>query len=455
MFGSLWKRCLGRLREEIPQRQFSQWVTPLQVEQLGTEVTLYAPNQYVFEGAGRFFSLIQRALLTLEGERASKVSLLVGTGKFLEASTEWFQEKKKMLDLDLSWASTHVDSNSASSCSLNPYFRLDNFIPGKSNEHAKSAATLAAENPGKAYNPLFFYGKVGLGKTHLMQAVGNFLLEKDNRSKVVYLHAERFVAEMVKALQTNVIEDFKKYYRSIDVLLIDDVQFFSRKERSQETLFHIFNVLLQGGQQIVLASDRYPKEIVGIDERLLSRFGAGLTVSIEPPDLDTRVAILLNKAKRLGLNLSEEMAHFIAKRLHASVRELEGALRALAAKVDLTAGEISWAKARLALKDLFGLQEKTISPTAILDSVSVYYEIKKSQLFSNKRDRAIVRPRQMVMALCKELTTLSLTEIGDFFGGKDHTTVLHACRQIQQLRATQQEVSDAFNQLMNQLMKVK
>jgi chromosomal replication initiator protein len=446
---------LGRLREEIPQRQFSQWVTPLQVEQTGTEVTLYAPNQYVFEGAGRFFSLIQRALLTLEGECASKVSLLVGASKFLEASTEWFHGTKQIIDANLSWASTHVDSNSASSCSLNPYFRLDNFIPGKSNQFAKSAANLAAENPGKAYNPLFFYGKVGLGKTHLMQAVGNFLLEKDNRSKVVYLHAERFVAEMVKALQTNVIEEFKKYYRSIDVLLIDDVQFFSRKERSQETLFHIFNVLLQGGQQIVLASDRFPKEITGIDERLLSRFNAGLTVSIEPPDLETRVAILLSKAKDLGLYLSEEMAHFVAKRLYGNVRELEAALKALSAKIDLTAGEVSWAKARAVLKDLFGIQEKTISPNAVLEGVSAYFSLKKSQLLSVKRDRTIVRPRQIAMTLCKELTTLSLVEIGDFFGGKDHTTVLHACRQIQKLRATQQSVSTAFNEIMRQLIQVK
>ncbi|HQY22987.1 MAG TPA: chromosomal replication initiator protein DnaA [Gammaproteobacteria bacterium] len=336
---------------------------------------------------------------------------------------------------------------------LNPSYTFDSFVEGKSNQLARAAAMQVAENPGGAYNPLFLYGGVGLGKTHLMQAVGNLIVRKnkERKARVLYLHSERFVADMVKASQSNGINEFKRRYRTVDALLIDDIQFFSGKERSQEEFFHTFNALLEGQQQIILTSDRYPKELSGIEERLKSRFGAGLTVAVQPPDLETRVAILMNKAEVSHIDLSPEVAFFIAKRIRANVRELEGALKRVIANAHFTGGAITLSFVQEALKDLLALQEKLVSIDNIIKTVSEYYKIKVSELLSKRRSRSVARPRQVAMALCKELTNHSLPEIGDAFGGRDHTTVLHACRLIKQLVETGSDIAEDYSNLVRTL----
>jgi chromosomal replication initiator protein len=313
---------------------------------------------------------------------------------------------------------------------LNRNFTFDTFVEGKSNQLARAASMQVAQNPGKAYNPVFLYGGVGLGKTHLMHAVGNLILEHNPNAKVLYTHSERFVADMVKALQSNMIREFKDFYRSLDVLMIDDIQFFAGKERSQEEFFHTFNALLEGQQQVILTSDRYPKEIAGVEERLKSRFGWGLTVAVEPPELETRVAILMSKAEQVGIELPHEVAFFIAKRIRSNVRELEGALKRVMANAHFTGRAITIDFVKESLKDLLALQDKQVTVENIQKTVAEYFNIKISDLLSKRRSRSVARPRQMAMALSKELTNHSLPEIGDAFGGRDHTTVLHACRTI-------------------------
>lgn len=329
---------------------------------------------------------------------------------------------------------------------LNEGFTFPSFVEGKSNQLGLAAARQVADNPGGAYNPLFIYGGVGLGKTHLMHAVGNALVQKNPNAKVVYLHSERFVADMVKALQLNAINDFKRYYRSVDALLIDDIQFFAGKERSQEEFFHTFNALLEGGQQIILTCDRYPKEINGLEERLKSRFGWGLTVAIEPPELETRVAILMKKADQANILLPNDAAFFIAQRIRSNVRELEGALKRVIANAHFTGRDIDVPLVREALKDLLALQDKQVSIDNIQRVVAEYYKIKISDVLSKRRSRSVARPRQVAMSLAKELTNHSLPEIGDAFGGRDHTTVLHACRKIKEL---QEEDADMREDLKN------
>lgn len=331
------------------------------------------------------------------------------------------------------------------------HYTFDNFVEGKSNQLALAAAGQVAENPGGSYNPLFLYGGVGLGKTHLMHAVGNALLHKNPESKVVYLHSERFVADMVKALQLNAINDFKRYYRSVDALLIDDIQFFAGKERSQEEFFHTFNALLEGGQQMILTCDRYPKEIEGLEERLKSRFGWGLTVAVEPPELETRVAILMKKAAQARIELPPEAAFFIAQRIRSNVRELEGALKRVIASAHFTAKAIDVDLIKESLKDLLALQDKQVSMDNIQRTVAEYYKIKVSDLMSKRRSRSVARPRQVAMALAKELTNHSLPEIGDSFGGRDHTTVLHACRKIRELRETDSDIGEDYKNLLRLL----
>jgi chromosomal replication initiator protein len=332
-------------------------------------------------------------------------------------------------------------------CNLNANFVFDNFVVGKSNQLAEAAAKQVAQNPGGAYNPLFLYGGVGLGKTHLMHAIGNAIIAHRKGANVIYLHSERFVADMVKALQSNAINEFKRFYRSVDALLIDDIQFFAGKERSQEEFFHTFNALLEGQQQIILTSDRYPKEIHGIEERLQSRFGSGLTVAIEPPELETRVAILINKAEQGGVVLPHEVAFFIAKRIRSNVRELEGALKRIVANAQFTGSAITLEFVQEALKDVLALQDKLVSIDNILRTTAEYYKIKVADLLSKRRNRSVARPRQMAMSLCKELTNHSLPEIGDAFGGRDHTTVLHACRTIKNMRETDPDIAEDFSNL--------
>lgn len=334
---------------------------------------------------------------------------------------------------------------------LNKSFTFTSFVEGKSNQLGLAAARQIADNPGGSYNPLFIYGGVGLGKTHLMHAVGNALVEKNPNAKVVYLHSERFVADMVKALQLNAINDFKRYYRSVDALLIDDIQFFAGKERSQEEFFHTFNALLEGGQQIILTCDRYPKEINGLEERLKSRFGWGLTVAVEPPELETRVAILMKKADQANMNLPHDAAFFIAQRIRSNVRELEGALKRVIANAHFTGRDIDVELVRESLKDLLALQDKQVSIDNIQRVVSEYFKIKVSDILSKRRSRSVARPRQVAMALSKELTNHSLPEIGDAFGGRDHTTVLHACRKIKELREQDADIREDWKNLLRSL----
>jgi len=334
---------------------------------------------------------------------------------------------------------------------LIPAYRFDNFVEGKSNQLARAAAMQVVENPGGSYNPLFLYGGVGLGKTHLMHAVGNALQAVKPNAKVVYLHSERFVADMVKALQLNAINDFKRYYRSVDALLIDDIQFFANKERSQEEFFHTFNALLEGGQQMILTCDRYPKEIRGVEERLKSRFGWGLTVSVEPPELETRVAILMAKAEQAKIELPHDAAFFLAQRVRSNVRELEGALKRVIASAHFTKCPVDVPLIKESLKDLLALQDKQVSIDNIQRTTAEYYKIKVADLMSKRRSRSVARPRQVAMALAKELTNHSLPEIGDAFGGRDHTTVLHACRKIKELRETSSDIREDYQNLLRTL----
>jgi len=328
---------------------------------------------------------------------------------------------------------------------------FNNFIEGKSNQLARAAALQVAENPGYAYNPLFIYGGVGLGKTHLMHAIGNYLVAKKPDAKVVYLHSETFVATMVTALQLNAINEFKRFYRSVDALLIDDIQFFAGKERSQEEFFHTFNALLEGGQQIILTCDRYHKEIKGLEERLKSRFGWGLTVAVEPPELETRAAILINKAELSHVELPYDAALYIAQRLRSNVRELEGALKRVIAHANFKGEKISLDLIKDALRDLFALQDKLVTIDNIQRSVAEYYKIKMGDMLSKRRNRSIARPRQVAMSLSKELTNHSLPEIGDAFGGRDHTTVLHAVKQIKKLRHSSVDIEEDYDNLLRSL----
>jgi len=331
---------------------------------------------------------------------------------------------------------------------LNKKFVFESFVEGNSNQLAKAAALQVSDKPGEAYNPLFIYGGVGLGKTHLMHAIGNNIIKNNPEAKVLYLHSERFVADMVKALQTNAINEFKRFYRSLNALLIDDIQFFSGKDRSQEEFFHTFNALLEGQQQIILTSDRYPKEIEGVEERLKSRFGWGLTVVVEPPELETRVAILMSKAEQSNIELPYEVAFFIAKKIRSNVRELEGALRRVMANAQFTGKSITIEFVSEALRDLLALQDKLITVDNIQKTVAEYYKVKVSDILSKRRSRSIARPRQMAMALAKELTNHSLPEIGEHFGGRDHTTVIHACRKVKELLIAESDFAEDYKNLM-------
>lgn len=334
---------------------------------------------------------------------------------------------------------------------LNQAFTFESFVQGKSNQLALAAAQQVADNPGGSYNPLFIYGGVGLGKTHLMHAVGMEMLKRNPNAKIVYLHSERFVADMVKALQLNAINDFKRYYRSVDALLIDDIQFFAGKERSQEEFFHTFNALLEGGQQMILTSDRYPKEINGVEERLKSRFGWGLTVAIEPPELETRVAILMKKAEEAQVRLPDDAAFFLAQKIRSNVRELEGALKRVIANAHFTGNAITTPFIKESLKDLLALQDKQVSIDNIQRVVAEYYKIKVSDLLSKRRSRSVARPRQVAMSLSKELTNHSLPEIGDAFGGRDHTTILHGCRKVAELRESDTDIREDYQNLLRHL----
>ncbi len=437
---SLWPQCMDALQRDLSTSEFNTWIRPLQVREDGHELVLLAPNRFVVDWvSNRYVSKIQRVLqdFSFTGD----VLVQVGSVSSLNKPTISKQLKPVVESSKNNNPFTHESG-------LNSKFVFDNFVEGKSNQLARAASVQVCENPGSAYNPLFLYGGVGLGKTHLMHAIGNSILVHNPSAKIVYLHSERFVADMVKALQNNTINQFKQYYRSVDALLIDDIQFFAGKDRSQEEFFHTFNALLEGHQQIIMTCDRYPKEIQGLEERLKSRFGWGLTVAIEPPELETRVAILINKAEQSGVHLQHEVAFFIAKRIRSNVRELEGALKRVIANAKFTGKAITIDFVKEALKDLISLQDKLVTLDNIQKTVAEYFKMKVSDLLSKRRNRSVARPRQIAMTLAKELTNHSLPEIGEAFGGRDHTTVLHACRTIKDMRTNNRDIEEDYTNLL-------
>jgi len=441
---SLWIRCAQALEAELPETQFNTWVRPLQAVAGEGSLKLLAPNRFVVDW-------INAHLLSRIGEWVQ--SQVQGDAPIITVEVGSKPDENTMV----APAPAATLPSSARSQGiviggrLNPDSTFDNFVVGKSNQLAKAAAQQVGENPGKAYNPLFIYGGVGLGKTHLMHAVGHAIRARNPEARIAYVHSERFVSDMVKALQHNQMNEFKTAYRSLDALLIDDIQFFAEKQRSQEEFFHTFNALLEGQQQVLLTCDRYPKEVAGLEERLKSRFGWGLTVAIEPPELETCAAILISKAEAAGVKLGDEVAFFIAKRIRSNVRELEGALRRVIANARFTGQAITVDFAKEALKDLLSLQAKLVTIENIQKTVADYFNVRVGELLSERRSRSVARPRQMAMALAKELTSHSLPEIGQAFGGRDHTTVLHACRRIRALRDEDQRISEDWSHLLRTL----
>nr|WP_268842784.1 chromosomal replication initiator protein DnaA [Pseudoalteromonas shioyasakiensis] len=460
---SVWQSCLYVLQDELPSQQFSMWVRPLQAESTEDTLTIYAPNRFVLDWVReKYLNRINELLVEICGDEAPELRFDVGSKPILnaqvasapaatEASASVPQQTAEKQQPKPEKAAVEPAPKSGYKSNIKENYTFDSFVEGKSNQLAKAAATQVADNPGSAFNPVFIYGGTGLGKTHLLHAVGNGIMANKPDAKIVYMHSERFVQDMVKALQNNAIEEFKRYYRSVDALMIDDIQFFANKERSQEEFFHTFNALLEGNQQIILTSDRYPKEIEGVEDRLKSRFGWGLTIAIEPPELETRVAILMKKAQQSKINLPHEVAFFIAKKLRSNVRELEGALNRVIANANFTGRPISIDFVKEALRDLLALQDKLVTIDNIQRTVAEYYRIRVSDLLSKRRSRSVARPRQVAMALSKELTNHSLPEIGDAFGGRDHTTVLHACRKVKSLRDESHEVKEDYQNLIRTL----
>lgn len=439
-----WQDCVQRLKAELTAAEFNTWILPLQACREGHVLRLLAPNKFVQDWARQHFE--QRLLELCRNSSGGTISQLRFDVGGLDRG-----DAEKARGMSVGEGYSPQLGERRAEANLNPEFSFASFVEGKSNQLARAASIQIGQNPGTAYNPLFIYGGVGLGKTHLMHAVGNMLLENNPNAKVIYLHSERFVAEMIRALQHNRIDEFKKTYRSLNALLIDDVQFFAGKERSQEEFFHTFNALFESRQQIVLSSDRFPREVVGLEERLKSRFGWGLTVSIEPPDLETSVAILQSKACQLGVVLPEDVGFFVGRRIRSNIRELEGALRRLIANSQFTGRAINVEFAKETLRDMLAAQDKRVTIESIQKAVSEYFKVRSADLLSAKRSRSIARPRQIAMALAKELTKHSLPEIGKAFGGRDHTTVLHATRKIKELRDSDPLVAEDFKNLVRSL----
>jgi chromosomal replication initiator protein len=466
------------LQDELPAQQFNTWIRPLRASETDSGLVVSAPNRFVKDWVkDKFSNRIQSLLEELNGGQVLSFQLDIGAGSstpaFIAPAPMKPEPKVEPANSSVAPAQNtqlapragapapavikepkrkvQVEGSIQHQSSLNKRFTFDTFVEGKSNQLAHAAAQQVSQNAGGSYNPLFIYGGVGLGKTHLMHAVGNHIQSQNPNAKVVYLHSERFVADMVKALQLNAINEFKRYYRSVDALLIDDIQFFAGKERSQEEFFHTFNALLEGGQQMILTCDRYPKEIDGLEDRLKSRFGWGLTVAVEPPELETRVAILMKKAEQEGIDLPHEAAFFVAQKIRSNVRELEGALKRVIANAAFTGSKITLPFIKESLKDLLALQDKQVSIDNIQRIVAEYYKIKVADLLSKRRSRSVARPRQVAMALSKELTNHSLPEIGNAFGGRDHTTVLHGVRKIKELRETNADISEDYKNLLRSL----
>ena len=437
MGATIWQKCLDRLEDELTSQQFNTWIRPLQAVDDADGVRLLAPNRYIRDQVQDNFLNRIRELIAQGG--FGRVDLEIGsTGKVnqREPAPNTFATRERFYPL----------------LDLNKDFTFDTFVEGRSNQLARAAAFQVSENVGGAsYNPLLLYGGVGLGKTHLMHAVGNSIADRHPQLKVAYMYSQRFMEDMVRAIEQGTMSDFTKYYRSVDVLLMDDIQFLAKGMKTQEEFFHVFNRLQEDGSQIVLTCDRYPKEIEGLEERLESRFVWGMTAPVEPPELETRVAILMKKAEIEQVPLPSEVAFFIAERIRSNVRELEGALKRVIANAKFTGRKISMEQVRESLRDLIAIQDRQIGIENIQKTVADYYKIRVGDLHSKKRTRSIARPRQLAMALAKELTNHSLPEIGDAFGGRDHTTVLHACRKIEELRESSRDIREDYNNLLRLL----
>ena len=447
MTNILWKSCVRKLESELSEQQLNTWIRPLHAIEENGGLTLLAPNRFVLDWVQKnFLERIDELVATNNNVSKGAVSLEIGSNERNSANLLQAEQAEKIQAVNSTTAKLQNFSHN-----LNSNFTFDTFVEGKSNQLPKAAALQVASHPGAAYNPLLIYGGVGLGKTHLLHAIGNQMLAQNPAAKILYLHSERFVADMVKALQHNAISEFKRFYRTVDALLIDDIQFFAGKERSQEEFFHTFNTLLEGQRQVILTCDRYPKEVEDLQERLKSRFGWGLTQSIEPPELETRVAIMQRKAELLQIDLPNDVAFFIGKRIRSNIRELEGALRRVIANAQFTGSAITLEFAKEALHDLLALQDKLITIDNIQKTVADYFKIRVSDILSARRSRSITRPRQIAMSLAKELTNHSLPEIGDAFGGRDHTTVLHECRKISALRESDTRINDDYVNLLRSL----
>ncbi|MEO8223219.1 MAG: chromosomal replication initiator protein DnaA [Gammaproteobacteria bacterium] len=432
MQSSLWGRCVQQLRSDLPEQQFNTWIRPLQAVEEPQGIRLLAPNRFVVDWVNT--NCLDRITEFLQETPGMSVRVEVGSLANLQRQPVPSAGRARL--------------PSTIGGKLNPDYSFDKFVEGKSNQMARAAALQVASNPGRGYNPLFIYGGVGLGKTHLMHAVGHVIVANRPEARVAYVHSEQFVGDMVRALQHNTINEFKAAYRSLDALLIDDIQFFANKERSQEEFFHTFNALLEEQRQVILTCDRYPKEVNGLEERLKSRFGWGLTVSIDPPELETSVAILMSKAAAAHKELPEEVAFFMAQRIRSNVRELEGALHRVMANSTFTGRPITLEFAKDALRDLLALQDRLVTIENIQKTVAEYSKVRVADLLSKRRNRSITRPRHIAMSLAKELTNHSLPEIGDQFGGRDHTTVLHACRRVKLLRETESRVREDYQNLI-------
>lgn len=450
----VWDSCLEYLEKELPNQEFYTWIRPLQAHHTQDSLTLYAPNRFVLNWVkDNFLGKITQVIDFLTNGEVPDIRLEIGTHSGNQTMTSEQTSTGTADTRQYSVSSPQVAEaasapNQVFQTNLNKNFSFDNFVEGKSNQLAIAAGKQVANKPGGTNNPLLIYGGVGLGKTHLMQAAGNLMVKNKPNAQVLYIHSERFVARMVKSLQTNRMDEFKQYYRHLDALLIDDIQFFAGKGRSQEEFFHTFNALLEAEQQIIITCDRYPKEIAGLEERLKSRFGWGLTVAVEPPELETRVAILMSKAEHVGIKLQYEVAFFIAKRIRSNVRELEGALKRIVANASFTGHAITIEFVKETLKDLLYLQDKLVTIDNIIKTVAEYYKVKVAEILSKKRNRSIARPRQMAMRMAKELTNHSLPEIGDAFGGRDHTTVLHACRKMNELIGIDVDLTEDYKNLI-------
>jgi len=435
---SIWNQCIQALQADLTEQQINTWIRPLQAVEESDKLRLLAPNRFIVDWVtANCKQQIEEAISNNTRWPAGAVSIEVG-------------HRASVAPEAISQNAKHppITPDAVPGSKLNPTYTFENYVEGKSNQLARAASLQVAQNPGLAYNPLFIAGGVGLGKTHLMHSIGNLIRERRPGARVAYVHSEKFVGDMVTGLRHNSIAEFKKTYRSLDVLLIDDIQFFAGKQQSQEEFFHTFNALLEGQQQVVLTCDRYPREVSGLEERLKSRFGWGLTVAIEPPELETSAAILMTKATAANVDLPEDVAFFIAQHIRSNVRELEGALRRVIANSHFTGQPITLEFAKEALRDLLALQEKLITIDNIQKKVAEYFQIRVSDLLAKSRSRSITRPRQMAMSLTKELTSHSLPEIGDAFGGRDHTTVMHACRKIKELRETENRIREDYKNLL-------